>query len=263
MSIQKFPLVAVKKARQHIQGTLSLVASEQQPEIWMSEDEHIPEPESLDDLSGLFNFGGLSATDVSTPKRQHQWFVSTINPADALLKLPGLRLKPGVRLVGFLYRVDADGVGLVYAIPEALSTMEQLEKAIHNSGNLSQPPKPEGAYSHFMEAIEGDRSPTALMLASIFRRELQEFGVIGRRRSWGLHQFIDALPPQANCHWKVEPPPTDLSPKVKVLPDGRAVLEFFTYRAEQTITIYRHLDQYAVSHYVPSSLDKVIAQVQR
>ncbi|GAB4386487.1 MAG: hypothetical protein Kow00121_53190 [Elainellaceae cyanobacterium] len=265
MSIQKFPLEAVKKVRRYIQETLSLADTERQPATWagLEDTDELPEPESLDDLSGVFTFGGLSAEDISPPNQQGRWFISTVNPADALLKLPGLRLKPTFRLVSFLYRAERDGVGLVFAVPEALSTTAYLDKSLQGSGGLSQMPRPEGALPHFMEAIEGDRSPTSFMLASILRRELQEFGVIGQRRNWGLHQFIDAIPPQANCQWRVEHPPKDLSPKVKMLPDGQAALEFFTYRVGDAVLIYRHFDQYPPKRYTSNSVDKAIAIVHR
>lgn len=263
MSIQKFPTETVKKIRQYVQDTLSLDDSERQLQTWTGLEEDLPEPESIDDLSGVFTFGGLSAEDVSTPNLQGHWFVSTVNPGAALLKLPGLQVKPEFRLISYLYREEQDGVGLVLAVPEPLSTMAQLEKALRKSGTLAQPPKPEGALPHFMEAIQGDRSPLSFLIASVLRRELQEFGATGKRCVWRHHRFIDSIPPQAKCSWRVDQPPKDLSIKAKIFPDGQAAVEFFSYRVGENIQVYRHLDQYPVGSYKPASMDKGVAVIQR
>jgi hypothetical protein len=265
MSIQKFPLETLKKVRQHLQATLSLVNTEKQSKTWagLDKDNDLPEPESLDDLSGIFAFGGLSEEDLSSSTSRNSWFVSTVNPGDALLKLPGLHLRPEFRLVSYLYRDGEDGTGLVFAVPESFSTMAYLEEPLQSCGNLSRPPHPNKALPHFMEAIDGDRSPLSFMIASLFRRELQEFGAIGKQCQWNHHQFIDALPLQTNCQWRVDPPPKDFSPKVKVFPDGQAAVEFFTYRVGKPIVIYRHLDQYSAQKYKPNSFDKAVGLIQR
>ncbi|WP_416667286.1 hypothetical protein [Egbenema bharatensis] len=178
MSIQKIPLDTLKKVRQYIQVTLSLSEAEQQPKNWaeLNEDNEPPEPESLDALSGIFTFGGLSEEDLSDSTSRDCWFISTVNPANALLKLPGLSLKPTLRLVSYLYRAGEDGMGLVFAVPEASSTMAVLEKPLQHCKDITQLPQPDHALPQFMDAIAGDRSPLSFAIASVFRRELQEFG---------------------------------------------------------------------------------------
>jgi hypothetical protein len=265
MIIQRIPLETLKKVRQYIQDTLSLSETERQPKTWsqLNENSEPPEPESLDDLSGIFTFGGLSVEDCADSTSRHCWFISTVNPADALLKLPGLSLKTAFRLISYLYRSGEDGVGLVFAVPESHSTMAQLEKPLQNCKDLMHLPKPDRALPQFMDAIDGDRSPLSFAIASIFRRELQEFGALGKRCQWSHHQLVDTLPSQLNCQWRVNSPPRDLSIKVKVLPDGQAAVEFFTYCSGNPIVIYRHLDQYPAQRYQPNSMDKAIALIQR
>lgn len=265
MSIQKFPLEALKKVRQYIQSTLSLADSERQPQTWTGLDDadELPEPESLDDLSGIFAFGGQSVEDSSMAHSRGHWFVSTVNPGTTLLKLPGLRLKPELRLVSYLYRSEEDGAGLIVAVPKFLSTTAYLEKALQQSSSLSHPPKPAQALSHFMQAVEGDRSPLSFVVASIVRREFQEFGAMGKRCNWSHHRLINAIPPQAKCQWRLEHPPKDLSPKAKISSDGQAAVEFFSYRSGSTIVLYRHFDQYMAGQYTSTSLDKAIAIIHR
>lgn len=264
MSMQKFSLEAIQKVRRYIQEALAVKDIEAQSQAWagLEDSEELPEPESLDDLSGVFAFGGLAPEDVSSPNLEGYWFISTVNPAAALLKLPGLQINPGYRLVSYLYRASNNGVGLVFALPENLSTTAHLEKALAGSGTIAQPPQPEGALTHFMDAITGDQSPVSFLVASILRRELQEFGAAGRHCSWNHHRLIDAVPTKLAWVWRVEQP-KDLLPKVKVLQNGQAAVEFFSCRVGQSITLYRHLDQYPAGQYKAASLDKALAIAQR
>ncbi len=262
MSIQKFPIATVNKVRQYIQNALLLTDVEQQSQIWanLGDTEEPPEPVSLDDLSGLFQFGGLIPEEIVLPTGQ--WVISAVNPGDAIVKLPGLWLKPGFRLVSFMYREEGTGKGAVFAVPESYSTIARLEQAIAKSQDISRPPFPEGASQEVMEAIDGDQSAASFLLASLLRRELKEFGALGKQCDWRYHRVIDAIPPQVKWRWQGDPP-KDLAPKVKLLPDSQAATEFFTCRIQAPIAIFRHLDQYPAKQYKGSSMDKAIAAAYR
>jgi hypothetical protein len=264
MSIQKLSLESVQKIRQYISTGLKLPDPENQPKTWFAvqADEEIPEPESLADLGGLFNIGSLVEETNQMPNTQGRWFISSTNPGDVLIKLPGLRLKPEIRWVSYLYRLDGNGVGMVWAIPEAASATAELEQALVNSGDHQHPPKPNQALTNIMDAVEGDRTPTSFVIASLLLRELKEFGAVGKYCDWSHHRLIQAIPTQVKWQWRIEAP-KDFSPKVKVLPDGRAAVEFFTCRVTPPIAIFQHIDQYPTEQYHPQSLDRAIAIPQR
>ncbi|GAB4145268.1 MAG: hypothetical protein Fur0046_22870 [Cyanobacteria bacterium J069] len=242
-----------------MQTTLVLPDAERQAKLVEALDD-LPEPESIDDLSGLFSSGTPIVTTLS-PVLHEQWFISTVNPAAPLIKMPGLWLKPGLRLVSYLYRSEAGGVGVVWAVPEDFSTTAQLEKALQEKGNMARLPRPEGALDHPMEAIEGDRSPASFVLASILRRELQELGTLGDRRNWAHHHLIEGIPAKYTWQWRTEQP-KDLSPKVRLYPDGHAAVELFSCRVSAPKTLYRHLDRYPPNSYKPESVDKLLAVEQ-
>jgi hypothetical protein len=264
MSVQKVPLESVQKIRQHIKNALTLPESENHPRSWSSYDEldELPEPDSLGDLGELFNFGGPIEEATYAPNTKGKWFISSTNPGAALMKLPGLKLKPQLRLVSYLLRNGENGIGVTWAVPESFSTTVNLEKGLANSGDSNHPPHPEGAFSDLMEAIDGDRSPVSFLIASILRRELREFGALGKSCNWTHHRLINALPNQVHWHWKVDEP-KDFSPKVRVFPDGKAAIEFFTCRVAAPVAIFQHLDQYPNGHYKPASLDRPIAVAQK
>lgn len=273
MSVQKVPLKAVQKIRQYIKNVLVLPESENHPKSWSSysDADELPEPKSLSDLGDLFKFGGSIDEAVHAPNTQGQWFISSVNPGAALLKLPGLYLKPKLRLVGYLYRTLDDGVGSVWAVPEALSTTDLLEQSLLDrreakqfplQGNRHSPPCPIGALKDVMEAVEGNRSPASFVVASILRRELQEFGALGRSCSWSHHRLIDRLPTQVGWQWRGETF-NELEPKVRVFPDGRAIVEFFTCRVTPPVAIVQHLDRYPPANYTTASSDRMIATINR
>jgi hypothetical protein len=264
MSIQKISLEAAQKIRQYISTALKLPDTENQPKTWFAvqADEEIPEPESLADLGGLFNIGSLVEETSQMPNTQGRWFISSTNPGGVLIKLPGLQLKPEIRWVSYLYRLDGNGVGIVWAIPEAASSTAELEQALANSGDHSQPPKPDQALANAMDAVEGDRTSTSFIIASLLLRELKEFGTVGKYCNWSHHRLIQTVPTQVEWKWRGDKP-KDFSPKIKVLEDGRAAVEFFTCRVTPPIAIFQHIDQYAVGQYHPQSLDRAIAVPQR
>lgn len=259
MSAQKIPLETVQKIRHHIKNALALPESENHPKSPVfNELDEPPEPESLSDLGNLFSFGSLLEDATNSPNSQGNWFISVTNPGAALLKLPGLKLSPGWRIVSYLYRTPTDGIGIVWALPEAYSTTSQLEQALVESRGRECPPRPSAAVSDVMEAVVGDRSPASFMIASILRRELQELGALGRSCSWSHHRLISAPPPQVKWQWRLHPP-QDLSPKIRIFPDGKAAIEFFTCRVVAPITLFQHLDRYPLESYRPTTFEREIA----
>lgn len=257
MAIQKFSLPTLQKIRQHIQTSLMPADSEQHSHAaGLEEAIELPEPTSLDALSDLFKFGTFHHTTKTVP--EGRWLVSTVNPADALLRLPGLRLKPGLRLVSYLYRAEKAGAGIVWAVAEPGSTTAHLEQALPRKSNPDHFPKPTGGLPDFMMAIEGNRSPASFLVASLLQRELQEFGALGLRCNWSHHRLIDSIP-----HALILQVGADhlkgLDPKVRILPDQRAAVEFFTCRVAAPVAVFRHIDLYAADSYQADRLDRPIA----
>ncbi|HHP7245354.1 MAG TPA: hypothetical protein ACFE0H_11770 [Elainellaceae cyanobacterium] len=263
MTIQTFPLEKIQKVRRFISNGLTVTASSG---TWAgsgaNDGDELPEPESIDELGNLFSVGSFSESDddVRSAHLYGKWSISTVDLAGILIKLPGLTLKPGIRLVSYLYRIQDDGVGVVWALPEDYSHTAQLEDALIRAGDRHQYPKPTGVLDDVMDAIEGDRSHASFLIASILRRELQEFGAIGRSRHWEHHRLINTLPAQVSQQLGSEP--RDFSPRVRLLPDERAAVEFFTCRITPPHQIFRHVDQYPPDRYTPDSLDRLIATAQ-
>lgn len=256
MSTQRVPLEALQKIRQHLKSALMLPESENHPRTLSNVEP--PKPESLEELGNLFHFGSVPEEALQLPNNQGQWFISATNPGSVFFKLPGLKLKSDIRFVGYLYRMSDDGTGVIWAVPQKFSTTAHLAKVLSTGAGRETPPKPEGALPDFMSAIEGDRSLMSFVIASLLRRELLEFGALGKIASWTHHRLIETLPPQAQWQWRVNTV-KDLSPKVRVFPDGRVAIEFFTCRTVAPIAIFQHVDQYSAENYQAKCLDRAVA----
>ena len=264
MSLQTFSLEIVQKVRQHISTQLVLPPSEQQP---VKEEERAVsagsvEPASLDALGDLFRVGGFFDEAVPAPNDEGRWFISTIDPAAAINKLPGLSLKSGVRLITYLQRRPGGGMGVTWALPNLMSTTAHLEAALETAGNGAIPPHPKGALSHVMDSIEGEHTPASFIASSLLLRELKELGRSGLNRRWSQHRLISKIPSKQTWQWHAKTP-KDLSPKVKIQADQTVLVEFFSCRATSPISLFRHLDQYITKSYRPKTHDQVIALLEK
>jgi hypothetical protein len=270
MSFQRYPIATVQKVSQFIRETLVLPSVSPLPLSATdsfsngssgSEDDTEPwEPDSLDALGDLFRIGDDLEEQVPAPNVEGRWYISTINPGDSLLKLPGLWLRAGIRLVTYLQRYTDGGVGMTWALPELLSTTEYLDAAIESAGQGTEPPHPIGALTNLTDALEGDGSLSSFLSASIFLREVREFGRFGPQARWTHHRFVAEPPPKVTWQWRTKPP-QDFSPKVVTLSDGQIVVEFFTCRVMKPIALFRHVDRYPATSYHAQTADQVIAIV--
>lgn len=259
MATQIIPLDSVRKVQQHIRQVLSLPVSEDAPHqagIRHSQDSVLPT--TLGELVDLFQRPSLAEAGHRAPNAEGRWFVSSVNPGDALLQLRGLQVKTGWRLVPYLLRTLDGGVGHVCAVPEGGSNTSVLESALPEDTAWHYPPFPPGSLSHAMMALDGDHSAASYMIASILCREMQEFGAVGKDQQWRYHRIIATVPPQLQWRWKTDLP-KNLAPKVNVMADGRAAVEFFSCRTQQPYAIFRHFDRYPSQSYLPELKDDAIA----
>ncbi len=259
MSFQRYPLATVQKVSQFIRETLVLPPHEQQPgSVAIEEEEGGPLPDSLNALGDLFRAGDTPEDDVPAPNAEGRWFVSTIDPSEALAKLPGLWMRPGIRMVTYLRQDAKGGVGTTVALPGLLSTTEYLEEAIAKLTQPDQVPSPMGALPNLMNGIEGDGSLASFLAASIFTREVREFGRFGHYSRWVHHRFVNAPPQQIPWQWRTKMP-EDLSPKVVLRQDTEVVVEFYSCRVQKPIALFRHLDRYPPNSYTAENQDQVVA----
>ncbi len=262
MSTQHIPFDTLQRIRQYLKTLLVLPESENRPlTVALADPTLIAEPNSLAGLGDLFRIGGGMDKGVPKPNNLGDWYISVMDPGVAFMKLPGLQLRSGYRLATYLYRQGEEGVGKTWAIPEAMNTTANLEKALSAAGTEKEPPKPLGCLEDISLAIEGDNSPSSYVYASLLRRELQEFGALGKRGVWSKQVLINSAPQQIQWQWRIDV--KDLAPKVRILQDDRVIVEFFTCQLAPSIVIFQHLDQYTLGDkaggYLPKSIARPVA----
>ncbi|MGF1457466.1 MAG: hypothetical protein ACFBSG_00410 [Leptolyngbyaceae cyanobacterium] len=266
MALQKFSIDVVQKVRRYIQSQLVLPASEQQP---VTDSQALAAavesmvPASLDALGDLFRVGGFGDDEGAAPNAEGRWYISTIDPAAALAKLPGLTIKDKVKLVTFLQRQSMGGMGVTWALPELMSTTAALESAIESAGVGAIPPHPKGVLGNIMDGMAGDRSPASYISASILLRELKELGRSGQNCRWTHHRLIASPPANREWQWRTQKPFANLSPKIQIQDDQSVLVEFFSCRTAPPISIFRHVDQYIAKSYRPKTQDQIVALLSR
>ncbi|MEA5462469.1 hypothetical protein [Leptothoe sp. PORK10 BA2] len=255
----QFPVTSLQTLRRALKQQLMLPLCEHAPP---ANEEDMPEPDSIATLSTLFRKGGLIHHEGSTPNANGRWFISTIDASTALKQLPGLDLKPNYCLVTYLYRMRRDNINhggaATWAMQNQLSTTSHLEAALAMAGDHNTPPHPQGALPNYMAAITGNLTASSFLIASIFQRELQEFGRCGKFHRWAHHRLIGSIPNQCSWRWRVEQPKT-LKPRVHSLPKGKMAVEFYTCRTVAPIGIFRHVDRYSANSYVAKTSNQAIA----
>jgi hypothetical protein len=203
------------------------------------------------------------------------WSKSRIDPTKLVEIFPAMRLRKGHVMRAYLFREDANGNGVVWAMPEGAEFPEPQDCPTLEQ-HLLKAPKPSEALDDAMEAIEGDGSPASYLAASLLRRELLEFGAIWHGCNWSTHfilgddpwkpgtQSEDASPMERPSskpdQWKwLEPKPTEWSPQVRVEKD-RVTVTFHTYSGLGKEAVFRHTDTYKPGKYRPKTEQKRIAE---
>jgi len=183
-----------------------------------------------------------------------------------LLSFPSLRLKKGFILRAYQFRSGGNGNGIVWGMPENLPFPDP--KACYKLKDIFlEPPRPNGALDDIMKVIEGNKTPWSYFSASLFSREVAEFGAMWHGCAWSEATILGEDPlsssesPYGNpedWHW-LELKPSQWWPEVHKDKDVVTVT-FYTHSALDCEAIYRHQDTYKPSQYCFKSDRKVIAE---
>ena len=133
------------------------------------------------------------------------WSISPVDPNWVLALFPTLRLRDGRRLIAYQYVAGGNGNGFVFAwpndtpVPEPPADRESSPFCMERfMARLHSGPAAEDAGEHLssgvMQAIEGDGSARSYLDASLFCREIHEFGALWHGTDWGTHRLIDRDP---------------------------------------------------------------------
>lgn len=228
----------------------------------------------VEKVQGLLRHRAEKARQVRE-KGPEGWSKSEVSPMKLLFSFPSLRLKKGLVLCAYQFRSWYSGHGIVWAMPENLSFPDPKD-CPRLKGRFIGRPRPSGALDDVMEAIEGDGSPWSYLSASIFAREIAEFGAMWHGCSWSTHVILGKDPwsfPQTSARRRPLPAPSGnlndwrwLESKPlrwgpEVCADSSIVtVTFYTFSGLVREAIHRHVDTYKPGRYRSESEEKVIAE---
>jgi hypothetical protein len=192
------------------------------------------------------------------------WSKSMVDPMGVLASFKPLRIKNGYVLRAYQFRAGGtgNGNGFVWAVP-ADEPFPEPDECPKLEGVFLAPPKPPAALNDLMKAIDGDGAPWSYLCASLFCREIDEFGAMWHGCSWGTHGILDKNPLKARRsrqhgfdrpfgaagEWSwAEPEPTEWKPQVVEEGDSISVV-FLTFGGHDVETIYRHTDRFTRGSY--------------
>jgi len=203
------------------------------------------------------------------------WSKSQVEPVEVLKAFSALRLKKGFVLRAYQFRQGENGNAVVWAMPED-SPFPSPKECPKLKDAFLEPPRPPLALDDLMEAIEGDGSHWSYLSASIFVREINEFGAGWHGCDWSTHEIIDKAPSdyfnqtqrgseERIPHSKVDDwtwlkkKPKELRPSVSKKND-KIIVTFYSFSGLSTEAIYRHVDTFQAGKYSFKTKEVMIAK---
>jgi hypothetical protein len=213
--------------------------------------------------------GDLTKTDLDL---KAGWNISPVDPDQILAIFKSIKLPENLHLVAFQALGGIGGNSIVMLWPKGVPVQDPKEVFQARGGDdfLSTQMYPHSRTGgwvdpglilwEIMEAITGDDSPLSYLEASVFLREIFEFGAFWHGKNWSSHHIVDKsvldpknYPPQVSptkmpttnplgWKWKKEQP-ADWTPRVIESGDKRFV-EFYSYSGHFQQTIFFHRDSY-------------------
>lgn len=203
------------------------------------------------------------------------WSKSRANPTRLVTIFAPLKVRKGLVLRAYQFKEEANGNGIVWAMP-ADSEFPEPKDCPKLDSHLFKAPKPSEALDDVMDAIEGDGSPWSYLAASLLRRQFTEFGAMWHGYNWTFYHILDADPwkdgppreegplserpssPRDNWTW-VADMPQDFRPRVQAEGD-QVTVTFYTYCGLEKQRIYQHTDTYRAGKYRARIEQKTIAE---
>ena len=202
------------------------------------------------------------------------WSKSLTDPMDLLGVFASLHIKDGFVLRAYQFRAGGNGNAVVWAMPKDAEFPDPSE-CPRLADSFLDAPKPTEALDDLMDAVEGDDSAWSYLCASLFVREISEYGAMWHGCEWSTHSMLGSNPfkrrrvsrksspdrcPSGDAdEWTwVEPEPTEWRPSV-CHEAGRVTVAFHTFCCLGVEAIYRHVDVFPRGSFKPRTERSAIA----
>jgi hypothetical protein len=141
--------------------------------------------------------------------RPYGWSKSNLDPNLLVGIFSSLRVKESFILRAYVRQLGTGGYGIVWAMPETSDFPDPNECVMSPRPKLGfiapkyperQFPRPPRALDYVMDVIEGDGTHWSYLSASIFAREMAEFGAWWHGQEWSTHIVIGDDPWTDNAY---------------------------------------------------------------
>lgn len=215
----------------------------------------------------------IAATLADVPEG---WSVAPDHPSAVLACFRRLRLREGMRLAAYHFRLAGHNKGVVFVVPrdrELPSPPKVDWETVPGPGERLKPDGiPPWADRRLGLYLEGTRSPLSFFEASLLQREMAEVGATWRGRAWQTHTVLTSNPLEpktkettdldlgqgSDWQW-VKPVPTDWGPSVWLPEAAPPAVQFYTYSELYQQRIVQHRDTFHEG-YSFEAVEEVIAR---
>jgi hypothetical protein len=191
------------------------------------------------------------------------WSKSKMDPMKVLDAFSALHIKRGFLLRAYQYVSGDNGNAAVWAMPEN-SVFPEPDECDTIDDTVLKCPRPPEAFEDIMEVIEGDRTDFSYISASLFAREISEFGSIWHGCSWNSHRILDdqsaplyLISKEINDRRSLEEMSDNWRPSVSKR-KGQIVVNFYTSKGLTPAGIVRHTDIFSIGSYTFKSTFETI-----
>lgn len=208
--------------------------------------------------------------DDNTKSRQYTAGWNFSGNADYIVKqYSHLRVKKGLKLIGYRFIDEMGGNGVVWAVPEDSDEAPLEQCSCTYMGNFPPgvdipSPKPGNAIDP-MEAIEGDQSPLSYLQAAMAFHGFMDYGAYWHGAEWGYHTILPSLvavnEQGANeIVWDmIEDEPEAWEPCFYYTEEGLPTVVFYTWCTIHPQTLNRFTHTFAKDNYTDKAVRTVIA----
>jgi hypothetical protein len=200
----------------------------------------------------------IAATLADVPEG---WSVAPYDPSALLACFRRLRLREGVRLAAYHFRLGGHNNGVVFVVPTDRELPSPPRLDWETAPGPGEPLRPDGvppwADRRLGLSLEGTKSPLSFFEASLLLREMTEIGATWRGRNWQNHTLLTVHPLDppvgetaeldlgraSGWQW-VRPVPADWRPLVWLSEDAPPAVEFYTHSGLYQERIVQHRDTF-------------------
>jgi hypothetical protein len=200
----------------------------------------------------------IAATLADVPEG---WSVAPYDPSALLACFRCLRLREGMRLAAYHFRLGGHNNGVVFVVAgdQELPSPPRVdwETAPGPGERLKPGGIPPWADRRLGLYLEGTTSPLSFFEASLVQREMAEIGATWRGRNWQTHTVLTSNPLKPTIEettdldlgqgsdWQwVKPVPTDWLPLVWLPEAAPPAVQFYTYSQLYQERIVQHRDTF-------------------